>query len=104
VTDAPTEAAREAFMRLALDEAAKAIGRTHPNPPVGALVVKDGVVVGRGHHRRAGLPHAEVEALADACEAKGVTGFTPLPVGSTRAYAASEVGASQELLGGGGRR
>jgi diaminohydroxyphosphoribosylaminopyrimidine deaminase / 5-amino-6-(5-phosphoribosylamino)uracil reductase len=53
----------ERFMRLALLEAEKGRGRTHPNPVVGAVVVKGGRVVARGHHARAGLPHAEVNAL-----------------------------------------
>ncbi|HLT31986.1 MAG TPA: bifunctional diaminohydroxyphosphoribosylaminopyrimidine deaminase/5-amino-6-(5-phosphoribosylamino)uracil reductase RibD [Myxococcaceae bacterium] len=54
------------FMQLALDEAAKGVGRTRPNPPVGAVVVKGGRVIGRGHHRRAGDAHAEVVALEAA--------------------------------------
>ncbi len=53
-------------MRLALAEARKGVGRTAPNPPVGAVVVKDGVLLGSGWHHAAGLPHAEREALADA--------------------------------------
>jgi len=57
------------YMKLALRLAAKGAGWVSPNPMVGAVVVKDGRVVGRGFHRRAGLPHAEVEALADAGEA-----------------------------------
>jgi diaminohydroxyphosphoribosylaminopyrimidine deaminase/5-amino-6-(5-phosphoribosylamino)uracil reductase len=56
----------EFFMRLALHEAAKGLGRTSPNPAVGAVLVKDGRVVGRGHHERAGGPHAEVVALRRA--------------------------------------
>src|SRR5690554_6139617 len=56
----------ERFMALAVEQAAKGVGRTHPNPPVGAVVVVDGEVVGRGFHSRAGKPHAEVEALAEA--------------------------------------
>lgn len=56
----------ERWMRLALGEARKGVGRTAPNPPVGAVIVKDGVVIGCGWHRAAGLPHAEREALADA--------------------------------------
>lgn len=55
-------------MALALKQAAKGVGRTHPNPPVGALVVVNGDVVGRGFHCQAGKPHAEVEALAEAGE------------------------------------
>ena len=53
-------------MRMALKLAARARGRTSPNPMVGAVVVKGGRVVGKGYHRKAGTPHAEVHALADA--------------------------------------
>jgi diaminohydroxyphosphoribosylaminopyrimidine deaminase/5-amino-6-(5-phosphoribosylamino)uracil reductase len=55
-----------AYMKLALRLAAKGAGWVSPNPMVGAVVVKDGQVVGRGYHRRAGAPHAEVEALKAA--------------------------------------
>ncbi len=51
------------FMRLALREAAKGVGRTSPNPSVGAVIVKGGRVVGKGWHLCAGEAHAEVEAL-----------------------------------------
>jgi diaminohydroxyphosphoribosylaminopyrimidine deaminase / 5-amino-6-(5-phosphoribosylamino)uracil reductase len=54
------------YMTLALTEARKGIGRTAPNPPVGAVIVKDGVLLGSGWHRAAGQPHAERDALADA--------------------------------------
>lgn len=56
----------EQYMRVALAEASKGVGRTSPNPAVGAVVVKDGAIVARGYHRRAGTPHAEVHALAAA--------------------------------------
>ena len=56
---------------MALAEARKGVGRTGPNPPVGAVVVKDGKFLGGGWHRRAGLPHAEVEAMAAAESAHG---------------------------------
>jgi diaminohydroxyphosphoribosylaminopyrimidine deaminase/5-amino-6-(5-phosphoribosylamino)uracil reductase len=56
----------EDFMRLALAEAEKGRGRTHPNPVVGAVVVRGGQPLSRGHHQRAGLPHAEVNALRRA--------------------------------------
>lgn len=46
--------------------AAKARGKTHPNPMVGCVIVKDGQRIGAGFHRRAGLPHAEIEALRSA--------------------------------------
>lgn len=53
-------------MRLALCLAARGYGQTSPNPMVGAVLVKNGEVIGKGFHRRAGLPHAEIEALRDA--------------------------------------
>jgi diaminohydroxyphosphoribosylaminopyrimidine deaminase/5-amino-6-(5-phosphoribosylamino)uracil reductase len=53
-------------MALALVEAEKGRGRTHPNPAVGALVVKNGRIIARGHHEKAGGPHAEVVALTRA--------------------------------------
>lgn len=53
-------------MRAALRLARRGLGRTSPNPPVGAVVVRGGRIVGRGYHRRAGLAHAEVEALRAA--------------------------------------
>lgn len=53
-------------MRLALALARKGYGTTSPNPMVGAVLVKAGKVIGRGWHRRAGMPHAEIEALLDA--------------------------------------
>lgn len=54
------------WMSLALDEARKGVGKTAPNPPVGCVLVKDDVCIGRGWHRAAGQPHAEREAIADA--------------------------------------
>ena len=51
------------FMKQALREARKGLGRTSPNPAVGAVIVRKGEVVARGYHRRAGLPHAEADAL-----------------------------------------
>lgn len=46
--------------------AVKAKGRTSPNPMVGAVVVKDGTIIGRGYHQKAGTPHAEIHALNEA--------------------------------------
>ena len=54
------------FMRLALRLARRGHGATSPNPMVGAVLVKRGKIIGHGWHRRAGLPHAEIEALRDA--------------------------------------
>ncbi|WP_435018793.1 bifunctional diaminohydroxyphosphoribosylaminopyrimidine deaminase/5-amino-6-(5-phosphoribosylamino)uracil reductase RibD [Tundrisphaera sp. TA3] len=57
------------WMRRALAEAARGRGAVEPNPMVGAVVVRDGVAVGVGHHERFGGPHAEVVALGHAGEA-----------------------------------
>lgn len=57
------------FMQMALDLARKGQGFTSPNPLVGAVVVKDGLVVGSGYHQAAGKPHAEVNAIDDAGDA-----------------------------------
>ena len=54
------------YLSFALRLARRGYGRTSPNPMVGAVLVKDGRIIGRGWHRRAGLPHAEIEALRDA--------------------------------------
>ncbi len=73
----PREAQR--YMALALRLARRALGRTSPNPAVGAVIVKDGIVVGKGYHRAAGFPHAEVEAIRSAGEeAKGSELFVTL--------------------------
>jgi diaminohydroxyphosphoribosylaminopyrimidine deaminase/5-amino-6-(5-phosphoribosylamino)uracil reductase len=54
------------FIHLALRLARRGCGATSPNPMVGAVLVKGGGIIGRGWHRRASLPHAEIEALRDA--------------------------------------
>ena len=67
------------FMFRALDLASQARGLTSPNPMVGAVVVRDGIVVGEGFHPAAGRPHAEVEALAAAgARARGATLYVTL--------------------------
>jgi diaminohydroxyphosphoribosylaminopyrimidine deaminase/5-amino-6-(5-phosphoribosylamino)uracil reductase len=75
----------EEWMNLALDEARKGVGKTAPNPPVGAVIVKHGVLLGEGHHRAAGQPHAEREALADAAgkDIRGATIYITLEPCST---------------------
>jgi len=66
-------------MKLALELAERGRGWTSPNPMVGAVVVKDGQIVGRGFHRAAGKPHAEVEAIEDAgLAAEGATLYVTL--------------------------
>lgn len=57
------------FMAQAIELAERGLGRTAPNPAVGAVVVRDGRVVGRGWHMKAGTPHAEVHAINDAGDA-----------------------------------
>ena len=77
------------WMQLALAEAGKAVGRTAPNPPVGAVLVKDDVLLGSGWHRAAGRPHAEREALTDsygrhgAAAVRGATMYVTLEPCST---------------------
>ena len=56
------------FMKMAIREARKGLGRTSPNPHVGAVVVKNGRIVGKGYHKKAGTPHAEIHALREAGE------------------------------------
>lgn len=58
----------EQFMRLALQEAKKGLGRTSPNPCVGAVIVRDGRIIAKGYHKKAGTPHAEVNAIRQASE------------------------------------
>ncbi|MDA2917948.1 bifunctional diaminohydroxyphosphoribosylaminopyrimidine deaminase/5-amino-6-(5-phosphoribosylamino)uracil reductase RibD [Desulfobacterota bacterium AH_259_B03_O07] len=53
-------------MSLALNLAKRAQGTTHPNPLVGAVLVKRGNLIGKGYHKQAGLSHAEIEAILDA--------------------------------------
>ena len=72
----------ENFMKIALDLAKVRKGLTHPNPTVGAVIVKDGKIIGKGFHLKAGMPHAEREAIKDAKEKgydlKGSTMFVTL--------------------------
>src|ERR1700759_1133226 len=72
------KAADQRFMQLALALGRRGLGRTWPNPAVGAVVVKDGIVVGRGWTQPGGRPHAEPEALRRAGEAaRGATLYVP---------------------------
>lgn len=63
-------------MAQALALAAHGLYTTDPNPRVGCVIVRDGEVVGEGFHRRAGEPHAEINALAAAGIARGAPPFT----------------------------
>jgi diaminohydroxyphosphoribosylaminopyrimidine deaminase/5-amino-6-(5-phosphoribosylamino)uracil reductase len=67
------------FMRAALSEAEKGRGRTHPNPVVGAVIVRGGKAIAAGHHAQAGGPHAEIAALREAGDrARGAEVFVTL--------------------------
>jgi len=69
----------EALMRRALDLAERARGLTSPNPMVGAVIARNGEIVGEGFHERAGGPHAEVVALeAAGARARGATLYVTL--------------------------
>ncbi len=67
------------FMRMAIELSKRGLGATSENPPVGCIIVKDNIVVGRGFTAKGGRPHAETIALAQAgAEAKGATAYVTL--------------------------
>ncbi len=68
----------EYWMRFALRQALKAIGATSPNPMVGAVIVKNNRLIASGYHHKAGMPHAEIEALNATEDAKGATMYVTL--------------------------
>ncbi|MEW6535775.1 MAG: bifunctional diaminohydroxyphosphoribosylaminopyrimidine deaminase/5-amino-6-(5-phosphoribosylamino)uracil reductase RibD [Candidatus Auribacterota bacterium] len=74
-----TASCHERFMRKAILLAQRATRLVTPNPRVGAVVVKDSVIIGEGYHKQAGCPHAEVEALRQASEkARGAVLYVTL--------------------------
>src|SRR5690606_30703987 len=75
--DPSTSREHKRFLDTAARAALRAAGDVEPNPMVGAVIVRDGRVIGIGHHRRFGGPHAEAEALAD-CARRGES-----PAGAT---------------------
>jgi len=66
------------FMQLALTLGQRGMGRVWPNPAVGCVLVRDGLIVGRGRTADGGRPHAEVIALAQAGDASGATAYVTL--------------------------
>ncbi len=66
----------EIFMKRAISLAKRAVGRTCPNPLVGAVIVKNGVVIGEGYHKRASMPHAEIEAMNSVANKEDLKGAT----------------------------
>ncbi|VAX14866.1 Diaminohydroxyphosphoribosylaminopyrimidine deaminase / 5-amino-6-(5-phosphoribosylamino)uracil reductase, partial [hydrothermal vent metagenome] len=94
------------WMRRAVDLARRGKGRTSPNPAVGAVIVKNGRVIGEGWHKRAGGPHAEIAALASCkTSAKGAVIYVTLePCNHTGrtgpcAVALIEAGLSEVVIG-----
>lgn len=76
---AKTSSTDPPHMLHALALARRSLGQTAPNPAVGCVLVKDGIVVGRGRTARGGRPHAETEALAEAgAAARGATAYVTL--------------------------
>ncbi len=76
----------ETFLREAIRLAQRGLGKTRPNPAVGCVLVKNGRIIGRGWHRRAGEPHAEIEALSSLktpTAARGGTAYITLEPCST---------------------
>ncbi len=76
----------EKFMREAIKLARRGAGQTRPNPAVGCVLVKNGRIIARGYHRRAGQPHAEIEALGtlkNPDRARGATAYITLEPCST---------------------
>jgi diaminohydroxyphosphoribosylaminopyrimidine deaminase/5-amino-6-(5-phosphoribosylamino)uracil reductase len=72
------------YMKRALTLAKKGLGRTSPNPAVGAVIVKNGKIIGEGYHKKAGTSHAEVNAIASAVEStEGSTIYVTLEPCST---------------------
>jgi diaminohydroxyphosphoribosylaminopyrimidine deaminase / 5-amino-6-(5-phosphoribosylamino)uracil reductase len=66
----------ERYMRLALRQARKGLGKTSPNPAVGTVLVRDGAILSTGWHQRAGGPHAEIEALSALPNPESAAGAT----------------------------
>ena len=71
-------AADQLYLDRAVELACRAIENTPPNPAVGAVLVRDGAIIGEGYHHRAGESHAEIEALRGVRDARGATLFVSL--------------------------
>jgi pyrimidine deaminase RibD-like protein len=84
----------EHWMTMALAQARHGIGKTAPNPPVGAVIVKDEILLGSGWHRKAGMPHAEREAIADAVARSGAQSLVGAMVARRRVCKDSSMQAS----------
>jgi diaminohydroxyphosphoribosylaminopyrimidine deaminase / 5-amino-6-(5-phosphoribosylamino)uracil reductase len=93
------------FFERAYELATRGVGGVSPNPPVGSIIVRDGETIGEGYHHRAGEPHAEAHALAQAGDARGATVYVTLEpcnhVGRTPAcsQALIDAGVSRVVVG-----
>ena len=93
------------FLERSYELAARGTGNTSPNPQVGAVIVRDGAIIGEGYHHRAGLAHAEVVALAQAEDARGATVYVSLEpcnhIGRTPAcsQALADAGVARVIVG-----
>src|SRR3954466_4086961 len=97
-----TTASDELFLMRAIELAERARGRTSPNPLVGAVIVKDGRVIGEGWHHAAGEPHAEREALSACSEdPAGATMYVSL---EPCAHHGRTPPCTEAIVGGGGAR
>ncbi len=101
----PISALDRLFLERTYELAARGVGSTAPNPPVGAVVVRDGKILGEGYHHKAGEPHAEVNALQAAGDVRGATIYVSLEpcnhVGRTPACSQALVdsGVSRVVIG-----
>ena len=90
----------EQYMLRAVELAERSVGKVEPNPPVGAVIVRDGAIIGEGFHERFGGPHAEINALHDAFkkgkDVRGATIYVSLEpcchFGKTPPYASNRPG------------
>ena len=94
----------ETYLRRAVELAKRGRGHTRPNPPVGAVVVRDGKIIGEGYHHRCGEPHAEVMALTHARECGNDPRGADLYVTLEPCSHAGRVGACTEAIKSAGIR
>jgi len=90
------------FMREACALGAKGLGHTRPNPAVGAVIVKNGAVIGRGYHHKCGCDHAEVDAIKNAHRRKYDTRGATIYVTLEPCSKAGRVGACTDAIAAAG--
>jgi len=92
------------FMREACALGAKGLGHTRPNPAVGAVIVKDGAIIGRGYHHKCGCDHAEVDAIKNARRRKLDTRGATIYVTLEPCSKPGRVGACTDVIAAAGIR